>query len=96
MKNIAFRKYNVSDERAVNGITERFYYEVFQTFSKDTVQLILEEGTAAGWIHLSLPESSLYSDFGCTDSNSCLVHDGNGIAASAEGIREQAVSAVFF
>lgn len=61
MKNIAFRKYNVSDERAVNGITERLYYEVFQTFSKDTVQLILEEGTAAGWIHLSLPESSLYS-----------------------------------
>lgn len=101
--------------------------------------MILEEGTAAGWIHLSLPESSLYSGFvfiyinpkrrrkgigtyankqaekrlkviGCnwwssypesetadkfamsvgfdyTNTNSCLVHDGNGIAASAKGIR---------
>lgn len=34
--------------------------------------------------------------FDYTNTNSCLVHDGNGIAASAEGIREQAVSAVFF
>ncbi len=63
MKNIAFRKYSVSDESAVNEMTERLYYEVFQKFSKDTVQMIFKEETAVGWIHLSLPESSLYSGF---------------------------------
>lgn len=44
-------------------MTERLYYEVFQKFSKDTVQMIFREETAVGWIHLSLPESSLYSGF---------------------------------
>lgn len=139
MKNIAFRKYSVSDESAVNEMTERLYYEVFQKFSKDTVQMIFKEETAVGWIHLSLPESSLYSGFvflyidpkhrrkgigtyayrqaenrlkaiGCnvwssypeskaadtfamsvgfdyTNTNSCLVHDGNPVAAPTEGIR---------
>ncbi len=139
MNHMALRKYNGSDKCAVHGITESLYYEVFQMFSKDKVQLIFEEGAAVGWIYLSLPEGSLYSGFvflyidpkrrrkgigtyaykqaekrlkeiGCnwwssypesetadkfamsvgfdyTNTNSCLVFDGNGIAASVEGIR---------
>ena len=87
MNHMALRKYNGSDKCAVHGITEPLYYEVFQMFSKDNVQLIFEEGAGVGWIYLSLPEGTLSSGFDCSASNSCLVHDSNRIAAPTEGIR---------
>ena len=44
-------------------ITEKNYYEIFKGFREDTVKVILDGESIIGWIHLSLPESSLYSGF---------------------------------
>lgn len=63
MGEISIRKYNDSDIDAVNRITEPIYYDEFKSFSGDKVFLALVNDDVVGWIHIDIPESSLYSGF---------------------------------
>lgn len=57
------RDYHGDDEAVVAEITEPAYYERFKEFNKRTIQLVFADGKVAGWLRLTVPESSLYSGF---------------------------------
>ncbi len=63
MEAISIRKYNDSDIDTVNKITEPIYYDEFKSFSKDKMYLAVVDDDIVGWIHIDIPESSLYSGF---------------------------------
>lgn len=60
---ILLRDYNSDDEVVISKITEPLYYEKFKEFAKQTIQLAVVDGVTVGWLHLTVPESSLYSGF---------------------------------
>lgn len=60
---IILKKYHETDKNKVKAITEYNYYEIFQKFTENTINLIFKNDILVGWIHLDLPESSLYSGF---------------------------------
>lgn len=63
MGEISIRKYNDSDIDTVIRITEPIYCDKFKCFSRDKILLALVDDDVVGWIHIDIPESSLYSGF---------------------------------
>ncbi len=62
MEEISIRKFNDSDIDIVSRI-EPIYYDEFNSFSRDKVFLTVVDDDIVGWIHINIPESSLYSGF---------------------------------
>ena len=63
MEKIILEKYGNSDENIIKEITEPDYFKVFAEFAADTVSIISASGSPVGWLHLSLPKTSLHSGF---------------------------------
>ena len=57
------RDYSENDYIFIERSTEPLYLEKFKEFDADTIKIILYGGTAAGWAHIHVPGSSLYSGF---------------------------------
>lgn len=63
MEKIILKQYDESSKDRVQAITKHNFYEIFQSFTENTINLIFKNDILVGWIHLSLPESSLYPGF---------------------------------
>lgn len=57
------RPYEETDESTIFANSEALYYDKFNEFSKNTIRITIVNGNIVGWLHLTIPQSSLYSGF---------------------------------
>lgn len=60
---LSIRQYQESDEATIMQITAPDYRAILREYAKDTLFVAVQNGVIAGWMHLSIPESTLYDCF---------------------------------
>jgi GNAT superfamily N-acetyltransferase len=60
---IKLRDYSENDNALIDKLTEPLYLDKFKEFEGKEIKIILSGDTPAGWAHIHMPGSSLYSGF---------------------------------